>query len=553
MNKEIDPKLLEFGSLAKDIINQKYAQFPTHENKQSWKEIAERVSTSVFGCVNAPKDLIDEVGYRMSIRQIIPGGRYLYAAGRPYHQVQNCLLLRAEDSREGWSEIMHNAAMALMSGAGIGIEYSRVRPKGSLIRKTGGESTGPIALMSMVNEAGRYIMQGGSRRSAIWAGLMWDHEDIFDFIKVKDWSKDVRELKAKDYSFSAPLDMTNISVILNTEFFEAYHNQEHTKHLIAHKVYWSTVESMLRSGEPGFSIDCGDNEGENLRNACTEITSYTDSDICNLGSINMARISSLDDMAVCTEIATAFLAAGTEYSDVPYDKVSVVRDANRRLGLGLMGLHEWLLLQGRPYGPDALLEEYIKVFTRSTEYAHKWERLWGISPSVKTRAIAPTGTIGIVGETTTGVEPVFCTAFKRRYLKGSTWHYQYVVESVAKRLIEESGIHPDKIENAYSLPAETRVNFQAWLQQYVDHGISSTINLPMWGSEANNLDKVKEFGDMLIGYLPKLRGITCYPDGARSGQPLTAVSYKTAMKHQGEIFVEAFDVCDISKGGSCGS
>jgi ribonucleoside-diphosphate reductase alpha chain len=553
MNRAIDPKLMEFGSLATDVINQKYAQFPTQQDKQSWKEIAERVASSTFSCVNAPKDLIDEVAYRISIRQIVPGGRYLYAAGRPYHQVQNCLLMRAEDSREGWSTIMQQASMALMSGAGIGIDYSRVRPKGSLIRKTGGEATGPISLAQMVNESGRYIMQGGSRRSAIWAGLMWDHDDIFDFIKIKDWSKDIKDLKAKDYNSPAPLDGTNVSVILNTEFFKAYHNEDHSKHLLAHKVYWETIKAMLRHGEPGFSIDCDNNEGENLRNACTEITSYTDSDICNLGSLNMARIHTLEDMEVCTEIGTALLAAGTTYSDVPYDKVAIVRNANRRLGLGLMGLHEWLLLHGCPYGPDKLLEDYIKVYTRSTEYAHNWERKWGISPSIKTRAIAPTGTIGICAETTTGIEPIFCTAFKRRYLKGMTWHYQYVIESVAKRLIEEHGIHPDKIENAYSLPAETRVNFQAWLQQYVDHGISSTINLPMWGSEANNEDKVEEFGKMLIDYLPKLRGITCYPDGARSGQPLTAVSYKTAMKHVGEIFVESFDVCDITKGGSCGA
>ena len=113
----------------------------------------------------------------------------------------------------------------------------------------------------------------------------------------------------------------------------------------------------------------------------------------------------------------------------------------------------------------------------------------------------------------------------------------------------------ENIEDAYTLAenVERRVIFQAWLQQYVDHGISSTINLPPWGTEHNNEQTMQEFGRMLIKYLPKLRGITCYPDGARSGQPLTPVAYHTAIKHVGEVFVEAADICDITKGGTCGS
>ena len=98
---------------------------------------------------------------------------------------------------------------------------------------------------------------------------------------------------------------------------------------------------------------------------------------------------------------------------------------------------------------------------------------------------------------------------------------------------------------------EKRLAFQAWVQTFVDHGISSTINMPEPTLE--NLEKLNGFGEMLINYLPKLRGITCYPDGARGGQPLTPVKYATAMKHEGQVFYETIDVCDLSKGGSCGS
>jgi len=876
-----DPK--SFSPFAHAIMLQKYSRTLDDGKKETWEEIAKRVSHAVMRAVNAPKPLVKEIEKLIADRKFMPGGRYLYASGRPFHQTQNCLLMRAEDSREGWADLMHKSSMALMTGAGIGIVYSDVRAEGKPIRKTGGFATGPLALMQMVNEAGRGIMQGGSRRSAIWAGLHWSHADSQKFITLKNWIPEVRALKEKDYNFPATMDGTNISVILDDEFFEAYHDSKHEKHGYAQSVYWATVRQMLKTAEPGFSIDIGKNVKENLRNApvaadtwvltstgyrqvgaivghkvtvwtgsqwattefkrtkemaatvrvtmtggreivadptheflveryegagerrklvkteripaglleegdvlavslpsvkvgnrdresyvlgytygdgsfckryenraeitfctdeskkcvsamagspliqsvterdgrgytrmylkdevfrgrtkeiypesmdmfneqcdrvtstasfiaglfdsdgsydkdqnrirlssvhrsflegarraletlgiqsgisaagistfgnhqgwnltvnessvnrfieliptvrikpnphtpyrsttikvvsvtsdvdqdvyccdvgvpehsfvaegvvianCTEITSSDDSDICNIGSINLSRIESLEEMKRAVELATAFLLAGSVYSDVPYPLVDKIRTKNRRLGLGLMGLHEWLLMHGKTYGPDPDLEEYLKIYATSDVYAKKYAKEWDLSVPVKTRAIAPTGTIGIVAETTTGIEPIFCVAYKRRYLKGQLVQYQYVVDPTAQRLID-SGVNPDIIEDAYTLAenVERRVAFQAWVQQYVDHGISSTINLPSWGSELNNDSKVREFGTMLIKYLPKLRGVTVYPDGARGGQPLSPVKYSTAIKHVGEVFVEGTDICEISKAGSCG-
>jgi ribonucleoside-diphosphate reductase alpha chain len=546
----------EMSFFAKTIMLQKYSHEFADGSKEEWKDVASRVGTTVLKAVNAHKSLIDQAVAFIEQRKFIPGGRYLYASKRPFHQVQNCILLKGEDSREGWSELMQKITMALMTGAGLGVDYSSIRKEGSKIRKTGGFSTGPIALMQMVNEAGRGIMQGGSRRSAIWAGLSWKHGDILKFTNMKNWIPEVRDLKLKDFNFPATMDGTNISVQLDDEFFEAYADEKNTLHNHAHTVYWAVVERMLKTSEPGFSVDTGKNSKETLRNACCEITSADDSDVCNLGSINMARVGSLEEMKALVEVATAFLLAGTVYSDVPYAKVDSIRTKNRRLGLGLMGVHEWLLLHGKKYGADAELDKYLEIYATSTKESHKWAKEWDLSPPVKTRAIAPTGTIGILAETTTGLEPIFCAAFKRRYLKGGIWNHQYVLDPTAKKLIEEKGVAPDDIEDAYVLAedVERRVQFQAHVQKYVDHAISSTINLPQWGSELNNKDTVQKFGRMLIKYLPNLRGITCYPDGARGGQPLTPVKWNTAIKHVGETFVEAQDVCDISgKGGSCGS
>ena len=139
----------------------------------NWLGAAERVATEVFGTFPKP-DLLGDIPGRlaayMACRYFMPGGRYWYAAGNPYHQTQNCLLLRVHDSREGWAELVHKSAMALMSGAGIGVDYSGLREEGAIIKRTGGEATGPIALMQIVNEQGRGIMQGGSRRSAVRRG-----------------------------------------------------------------------------------------------------------------------------------------------------------------------------------------------------------------------------------------------------------------------------------------------------------------------------------------------------------------------------------------------
>lgn len=551
----------KFSPFAEAIYKQKYAHIKEDGTKESWEEIAVRVATQVINAIPSSAyidgdrpwfALKTDLTELIRDRKFMPGGRYLYAAGRPFHQTQNCLLLRAEDSREGWADLLHKASMALMTGAGIGVDYSAVRAEGSSISRTGGKATGPLALMSMLNEVGRGIMQGGARRSAIWAGLNWKHPDIFKFIDSKNWSADVRRLKEQDFNFPANMDGTNISVILDRAFFDAYEaGDAHAK-----EVYWRTTRNMLESAEPGFSVDY-DNNRESLRNACCEITSEDDSDICNLGSLNLARFNTIEEFSKAVELATVFLLAGTLYSDLPYAKVNEVRTKNRRLGLGIMGVHEWLLSRGRSYGPDVELAQWLGVYrdvSRAT--ADRVADEWGISRPIKVRASAPTGTISIAAETSGGIEPIFCVAYRRRYRAedGVNTKYQYVVDPTAKRLID-SGVEPELIEDCYVLAenVERRVAFQAWFQQYVDHAISSTINLPPWGSELNNENTVDAFGNMLLRYLPSLRGITCYPDGSRGGQPLTRVQYETAMKHEGQVFLEQADSCEIGGKGSCGS
>lgn len=519
---------------AKKIMLARYA----HPGETCWEDIAKRVVRNVMEAVPCSEDLVRDITDLVAKRQFMPGGRYLYAAGRHYHQTQNCLLLKAEDSREGWADLLHKSTMALMTGAGIGVVYNDLRGRGDRLGRAGGYSSGPLALMSAVNEVGRAMRQGGTRRAAIWAGLRWNHPDVFEFITQKNHSKELR-----DSGLNLPMELTNISVILDDEFFEELNSGQ--KGPLARQVYETVVDNMVRTAEPGFSIDVGENAGEHLRNACTEITSYDDSDICNLGSINLARITSLSEFRRAVSLGTAFLLAGTVYSDLPYPKVGKVRAKNRRLGLGLMGLHEWLLMHGKRYEPCAELEEYLMYYrTDSDMAAMHYANDWGISFPIKKRAIAPTGTIGIVAETTTGIEPIFCVAYKRRFWEGEKQKSQYVIDPTAARLVE-MGVNPYDIEDAYTLAddVERRVRFQAWVQGYVDHAISSTINLPAGYSGT-------KFADIILPYLPKLRGLTVYPDGCRDGQPLTRVDWNEAITHENEV--EDVDVCDL-RGGSCGS
>ena len=538
------------NSFAENIFKAKYAQGPD----DTWDALAERLVDDVCGTrggtdrnLMSPEDQAQLVQYIKEFK-FVPGGRYLWYAGRKNSYFNNCFLLRAEeDTREEWAALTQRAVSCLMTGGGIGIDYSILRPSGKPLSRTGGLSSGPIPLMQMINEVGRGVMQGGSRRSAIYASLNWLHEDIPEFLKAKNWSDEIKAMKEKDFNAIAPLDMTNISVNYDDKWlYNADRANLHT--------FVENCRQAMRTGEPGFSFNFGDKQNETLRNACTEVTSEDDSDVCNLGSINLSNIHTIEEFQNVVSLASKFLVCGTLRADLPYEKVYTVREKNRRLGLGLMGIHAWLLQRKQDYEVTPELHKWLKVYKDESEKSanEHCERLF-ISKPVAYRAIAPTGSIGILAGTTTGIEPLFAVAYKRRYLTdGTKWKYEYVVDTTADQLIREYGLNPDKIQTAYGLAHdyEKRLKFQADVQDYVDMSISSTINLPAWGSKGNSEADVERFAETLSKYAPRLRGFTCYPDGSRGGQPLTEVPYEEAVKHRGVVFEENVDRACTS--GVCG-
>lgn len=553
------------SKFSEDIFNQKYK----HEGAETWEELASTLVEDVCQSYLTQEEK-DELKRAITTLKFIPGGRYLYYAGRDNKYFNNCYLLRAEeDTREDWANLSWKAESCLTTGGGIGADYTVYRADGEPIRKTGGFASGPISKMNMINEIGRRVMQGGSRRSAIYASLNWKHKDAQKFLKAKNWKEmyvgnvkkddgtrlSLWDVKQEDFNFPAPLDMTNISLNYDTEWLINYWRTGDVG-----DTFRANVRQALETSEPGFSFNFFDKENETLRNACTEVTSADDSDVCNLGSINIGRVDTIAEFMELVELATKFLLCGTLRAKLPYDKVYETRKKNRRLGLGLMGLHEWLLKRGEKYEVTPELHRWLVVYKSvSDEHSAKFADVLGVSRPVANRAIAPTGSIGILAGTTTGIEPLFAVAYKRRWLTGgTTWKYQYVVDGAAQEMIRLYDVDPNAIEGAMDLASdyERRMKFQADIQDYVDMSISSTINLPAWGTKLNNEDTVNDFANTLAKYAHRLRGFTAYSDGSRGGQPLTVVPYKEAVDKLGETFEEAIvatDICDVTgKGGSCG-
>lgn len=538
--------------LGETIFKTKYASNPY----ETWTDKAHSVVNSVCGDFNGlktplmEKKEIDRLVRYITEFKFMPGGRYLWYAGRAARFYNNCYLLRLEeDTREEWAGVTQRAMTCLMTGGGIGVDISRARPSGRQLKRTGGVASGPIPLLHTLNEVGRNVMQGGSRRSALYGSLNWQHEDAEKLLKAKNWhdmhigDTTIADLKRADFNFPAPLDMMNVSLNYDDAWLKDPMND----------VYIQNVRQALMTGEPGFSFNFGDKQNETLRNACTEITSEDDSDVCNLGSVNLANVKTLDEFEDVVKLGAKFLVCGLMRAHLPYEKVYKVRQKNSRIGLGLMGMHEWLLQRGYKYEMVDELKQWMKSYEKySKESADEHCDRFMLATPKGYRAIAPTGTISILAGTTSGVEPIYAVAYRRRYLSdGTKWRYQFVVDGTAQALID-SGIDPNQIESAIDLAAEPerRVKFQYELQKRVDHGISSTLNLPAWMSELNNEDKVMEYAKLFHKYAPGLRGLTIYPDLARGGQPITSVPYEEAHAKRGVIYEDNSEEQCLS--GVCG-
>jgi len=239
------------NSFAKNIFQGKYA----NHNKQTWEEKSQLIVNSVTATILPNQDMTELYNY-ISNFKFMPAGRYIYYAGRKAKFYNNCFLLKGEkDTREEWGALCERSSSCLMTGGGIGIDYSVFRPAGSPLGSTGGFASGPIPLMQSINEIGRNVMQGGSRRSALYASINWQHGDINAFLKVKDWAimevvpgLTYKAAKELDFNTHAPLDMTNISINYDDAFLEALKKPRMPL------TFLENIRYACINGEPGFFI-----------------------------------------------------------------------------------------------------------------------------------------------------------------------------------------------------------------------------------------------------------------------------------------------------------
>jgi ribonucleoside-diphosphate reductase alpha chain len=460
----------------------------------------------------------------------LPAGRITAGAGTARRvTLFNCFVMGTiPDSMSGIFDMLKEAALTMQQGGGIGYDFSTIRPKGADVLGVSADASGPLSFMDVWDAMCRTIMSAGSRRGAMMATMRCDHPDVADFISAK--------------SDAARLRMFNMSVLITDDFMEAVKADGSWDLVFNGRVYhtvqaldlWNKImKATYDFTEPGVIFIDRINTANNLSycetiaatNPCGEqpLPPYG---ACLLGSINLARLvadpfgdnSRLDETALQELVATAvrMMDNVVDVSKFPLDAQAAEAQAKRRIGLGVTGLADALLMVGLRYGSDeaaAQTESWLKAIARAAylasvdlakekgafplfdaeaylasgtmlqmdEDVRAAIRSHGIRNALLT-SIAPTGTISLyAGNVSSGIEPVFAYAYTRKVLQkdGSRTEEEVVDYAVQMwRDLKGDAPLPDYFVNAQTLAPGDHVKMQAAAQKWVDSSISKTINCP---------------------------------------------------------------------------
>jgi ribonucleoside-diphosphate reductase alpha chain len=546
--------------------------------EQMFRRVAGHVAgaEAFYGGEGDVKEM-EEVFYRlMTERVFLPNSPTLMNAGRELGQLAACFVLPVEDSMEGIFDALKNAALIHKSGGGTGFSFSRLRPKNSRVGTTGGVASGPVSFMRIFNTATEQVKQGGTRRGANMGILRVDHPDIIEFILCKE----------KDGS----LNNFNISVGVTDAFMAAVsegtsydlldpRDRSVVGRLDAGEVYDTLIARAWKNGDPGIIFldrinkdnptpELGEIESTN---PCGE-QPLLPLEACNLGSLNLAKFVSrsgdgpridFEALKQAVHWAVRFLDDTIDRSLYPLPAIDAMVKGNRKIGLGVMGFADMLYTLGIPYNSEAAISTAERIMKFIQEESHEASRMLaevrGPFPNIDrsvfsgradcryrnatTTTIAPTGTLSIIADCSSGIEPLFALSFVRHVMDDDElpevnsvfemtarergFYSREMMENIARTgTVSDLEEIPEDVREvfvtAHDVTAQWHVKMQAAFQQYTDNAVSKTVNLPR-DATADDVRKVYD-----LSYRLGCKGVTIYRDGSRESQVLSFGEKKPA-------------------------
>ncbi|MEK6589270.1 MAG: vitamin B12-dependent ribonucleotide reductase [Nitrospinota bacterium] len=541
---------------------------------------------------NADIKKTEEDFFHMIARlEFMPNSPTLMNAGRDLQQLSACFVLPVGDSMEEIFTSVRDTALIHKSGGGTGFSFTRLRPAGSRVATTNGISSGPISFMKVFDSATEAIKQGGTRRGANMGILTVDHPDIEEFIKCK-WDN----TKFNNFNISVAITEDFMKRVEDDKEYELTnpHTKEVTKKLSARKVFESIVESAWKNGDPGIIfIDRINRDnptpllGEiESTNPCGEqpLLPY---ESCNLGSINLAKVvkkkNSNEQKAMSNEYyeidweklrdivwkSVHFLDNVIDMNRYPLKKIEIMTTGNRKIGLGVMGFADLLILMGVCYNSHRAIEiaeEVMLFIDRESKMASaELAKKRGVFPNYKgslfdregrqlavysgksgyeglmirnatTTTIAPTGTISIIAGCSSGIEPLFAVSYIRTVMDKDEL---VEVHPIFSQIAKEREFYSDKLMKeiakkghicnmpeipedickifvtAHNISPEWHIRMQAAFQKYTDNAVSKTVNFKTSATQ----DDVKKV--YMLAYKSGCKGVTIYRDGSRDEQVLS--------------------------------
>lgn len=510
--------------------------------------------------------------------EFLPNSPTLMNAGTDLGQLSACFILGVRDDIESIFETVKQTAVIHKTGGGTGFCFSYLRPKGDFVRSTAGVASGPLSFMSAFDNATNVIKQGGKRRGANMGVMHIWHPDIEEFITAKQ-TPGILE----NFNVSVAVDDKFMNAVENDGDYELVNprNGKALRTVKARSLFKLIAYSAWKSAEPGIlfmdTINATNPTPKHeihATNPCGEVP-MPDYESCNLGSINLAKFVELDcsktdwrkkinwpRLRYVIRLATQFLDNVVELNKYPIKQIQEMTQYHRRLGLGVMGFAKMLTKMGIRYDSDEAVklgEEIMKFITEEArKMSHEMGRARGSFPgfsesiwagkydamrNATVTSIAPTGTISMIADTSSGIEPLFALAYIKTVMDGTKLYYSDdVFEHVLKvrglysqelmqKIIENGTIQeiedmPSDIKNifivSYDLKTDAHVKMQAAFQKHTDLAVSKTVNMP---NEAT-VDEVET--TYLLAWRTGCKGITVYRDGSRGEQVLTVAKKKSS-------------------------